>query len=423
MTHVESDVRSEVEAIGRRARNASIGLARASRDAKDRALEEAARAIEAGVGEVLEANARDLEGARERGTPSAMLDRLALDEARLAGIAASIREVATLPDPVGEVTGMWVRPNGLRVGRQRIPLGVVGIVYEARPNVTVETASLCLKSGNACVLKGGSEAFHSNLALAARVREGIERAGLEADAVQLVPTTDRAAVGALLELDELIDVIIPRGGEGLIRYVAQHSRIPVIKHYKGTCHVYVDASADPEMARRIAVNAKCQRPSVCNAAETLLVHADWAARELPALAAALIEAGVELRGCERTRELVPGAGAATDEDWGEEFLDLILAVRVVDDLDQAIDHIERWGSSHSETIVTADYASAERFQAEVRSSVTFVNASTRFSDGGQLGLGAEIGISTTKLHAYGPMGLEELTTRKFVVYGEGQIRE
>lgn len=416
------ELREQVRALTRRARESARALAAAGSAQKNAALEGIAAALEANAARLIEANARDLERARAAGTSAAMLDRLTLDARRVRDIASAVREVVALPDPVGEVTGMWRRPNGILVGRMRIPLGVIGIVYEARPNVTIDAGVLCFKAGNACVLKGGSDAIESNLALAEVARGAIAAAGLPPDVVQLLPFTDRAAVQHLLEAEEDVDVIIPRGGEALIRFVAQHSRIPVIKHYKGVCHVFVDASADPAMARDIVINGKVQRPSVCNAVETVLVHADCAATMVPALAAALVEKGVEIRGCPRTLALVPGARAATEEDWPAEFLDLIVAMKVVDGLEDAMAHIERYGSMHTETIVTKDYSSSQRFLREVGSSCVMVNASTRFADGNQLGLGAEIGISTTKLHAFGPMGLEELTTRKFIVYGEGQIR-
>jgi glutamate-5-semialdehyde dehydrogenase len=323
---------------------------------------------------------------------------------------------------VGEVTRMWKRPNGLLVGQVRIPLGVIGFIYESRPNVTVDAASLCLKSGNAVILKGGSEAIHSNMALGDLLREALTQVGLPDRAIQVIPTTDREAVKILLSLEETVDLIIPRGGEGLIRFVTEHSRIPVLKHYKGVCHVYVDDEADLDMASEICLNAKVQRPGVCNAMETLLVHERVAAAFLPAVAARLQEAGVEIRGCPKTLGLVPGAKEAQASDWPAEFLDLILAVKVVSGMDEALDHIEKHGSNHTEAIVTKDYHRAQRFVSEVDSSVVLVNASTRFNDGNQLGLGTEIGISTCKLHAFGPMGLEELTTRKFIVYGNGQVR-
>ncbi|MBW1918543.1 MAG: glutamate-5-semialdehyde dehydrogenase, partial [Deltaproteobacteria bacterium] len=328
-----------------------------------------------------------------------------------------------LPDPVGAVTSMWRRPNGLLVGRQRIPLGVIGFIYESRPNVTVDAAALCLKSGNAIILKGGKEAIRSNLILARIMAQALEEVGVPAAAVQVVPTTEREAVTELLKLDELVDLIIPRGGEGLIRFVAENSRIPVLKHYKGVCHIFVDADADLDMAEEICFNAKVQRPGVCNAMETMLVHEEIASRFLPRMFGRFRQANVELRGCSRTREIDPQVRPATAADWPEEYLDLILAVRVVPDLDAALDHIARYSSNHTEAIVTKDYDNAQRFLNEVDSSVVLVNASTRFNDGGELGLGAEIGISTSKLHAFGPMSLEELTTTKFIVYGSGQIRQ
>ncbi len=404
------------------ARSASRRLATLPTDVKNRALLEAARLIQEEEAYLQAENRKDLEAAAAKGLSPAMVDRLTLSESVLSRIRASLHEVASLPDPVGEVTGMWKRPNGLIVGRMRIPLGVVGIVYEARPNVTVEAASLCLKSGNAVLLRGGSEAIHSNLALGKLMARACEASGLPAEAVQLVPTTDRNAVLEMLKQEETIDLIIPRGGEGLIRFVVEHSRIPVIKHYKGVCHVYVDEGADPEMAKRICVNAKVQRPGVCNAMETLLVHEAEADSLLPETIRALRAEGVEIRGCPATAARIPDVTPATEEDWAAEYLDLILAVKVVADMDEAIRHIERYGSLHTEAIVTRDYGRAQRFLRELQSSTVLVNASTRFSDGYEFGLGAEIGISTTKLHAYGPMGLEALTTTKFIVYGEGQVR-
>jgi glutamate-5-semialdehyde dehydrogenase len=338
------------------------------------------------------------------------------------GMADSLREVALLPDPVGEVSKMWKRPNGLWVGRMRIPLGVIGIIYESRPNVTSDAAGLCLKAGNAVILRGGSEAIQSNLAIAAVLQTVGKKHGIPPAAIQVIPTTSRRAVEEMLLLEETIDLIIPRGGEDLIRFVVAHSKIPVIKHYKGVCHVFVDASADLGMAESICFNAKVQRPGVCNAMEALLVHREIAPQFLPTMAEKFIAAGVELRGCPETRRFLPSIKAAIKDDWGKEFLDLILAVRVVGRLEEAIDHIIRYGSSHTDSIVTQDYTHAQRFIQEVPSSTVLVNASTRFSDGYQLGLGAEIGISTTKLHAFGPMGVEELTTSKFIVYGSGQIR-
>jgi glutamate-5-semialdehyde dehydrogenase len=337
-------------------------------------------------------------------------------------MAEALREVAALPDPVGEVTGMWKRPNGLQVGRIRIPLGVIGFIYESRPNVTVDGASLCLKAGNAVILKGGSEAIRSNLILGQILGEALKETGLPAAAIQVIPTTEREATRILLQQEEDVDVIIPRGGEGLIRFVTDHSRIPVLRHYKGVCHVYVDEFADLGMAAEICFNAKVQRPAVCNAMETMLVHEGVADRFLPAMLKRFRDAGVEIRGCPKTLALMPEAKAAEPSDWPAEFLDLILAVKVVKGLDEALDHIETYGSNHTEAIVTNDYDRAQRFLHEVNSSVVLINASTRFNDGNQLGLGAEIGINTSKLHAFGPMGLAELTTQKFIVYGSGQIR-
>jgi glutamate-5-semialdehyde dehydrogenase len=351
-----------------------------------------------------------------------MLDRLLLTDARIRQMADGIEEVIALPDPVGEVLKMWRRPNGLWVGRMRIPLGVIGIIYESRPNVTADAAALCVKSGNAVVLRGGSEAIRSNTAIARILREALSASGLPADAVSIIEQTDRAAIDALLAAEEFVDLIIPRGGEGLIRSVAEKSRIPVIKHYKGVCHIYVDEDADLGQALPVCINAKVQRPGVCNAMETLLVHEKAAPEFLPAVAAELAKSGVELRGCPKTVRLVPQAKPASEEDWGTEYLDLILAVKVVSSLEEAMEHIRRHGSLHTEAILTRDHARAMRFVREVDSSLVLVNASTRFNDGFQLGLGAEIGISTTKVHAFGPMGLEELTTTKFIAFGDGQVR-
>ncbi len=416
-------VPDEMRALARQARQAARTIATLPTRIKNDLLEKMAAAVEAGTAELLAANELDLAGARERGLAPAMLDRLALDAGRVRAMAEGLREVALLPDPVGEVTGMWRRPNGLQVGRMRIPLGVIGIIYEARPNVTADAAGLCLKSGNAVVLRGGSEALHSNTAIGQVLRGELTRLGLPEAALQVVTSPDRQAVLELLKCEEEIDLIIPRGGEGLIRFVSEHSRIPVIKHYKGVCHTFIDASADYDMAETICINAKVQRPGVCNAMETLLIHKDIAETFVPHIAAALRGKGVELRGCPVTCEFAPGTTPASETDWGTEFLDLILAVRVVDDLDQAIAHIEHYGSLHTEVIVTRDYANAQRFLHEVVAGVVMVNASSRFSDGNQLGLGAEIGISTTKLHSFGPMGLEDLTTRKFIIFGDGQVRQ
>ena len=404
------------------ARAAARALAVASTDAKNKALMAMARGLEQGLEEIKAANAADLEAARAAGYPPAFIDRLTLSEAAIGAMVQGLKDVAALPDPVGEVTRMWRRPNGLVVGRRRIPLGVIGFIYESRPNVTVDAAALCLKSANAVILKGGKEAINSNLALARIIASALEEAGLPPKAVQVVPTTEREATLALVR-SEALDVIIPRGGEGLIRFVAENARVPVLKHFKGVCHVYVDEGADHDMAEAICINAKCQRPGVCNAMESLLVHRVEAPTFLPRVARALMDRGVEIRGCPTTVELVAGAKAATEADWAEEYLDLILSVKVVDSMDEAIEHIARYGSRHTEAIVTSDYSRAQRFLDEVEASVVLVNASTRFNDGGQLGLGAEIGISTDKLHAFGPMGLEELTTTKFIVFGSGQVRE
>ncbi len=411
-----------IEDMAKGARDASRELRRVGRTKKDTALFlMAEKLIERGE-EIIEENRRDLSDAKGAGLPPAMMDRLRLDEKVIEEMAEGLREVANLPDPVGQVTGMWKRPNGLLVGRVRIPLGVIGFIYESRPNVTIDAAGLCLKSGNAVILKGGSEAIHSNIVLGEILRQSLEETGLPPKAIQVVPTTNRGAVKTLISLDEYIDVIIPRGGEDLIRLVTSHSRIPVLRHYKGVCHIYVDEFADLQMAEEVCLNAKVQRPGVCNAMETLLVHQAVARNFLPAMSRRLEEAGVEIRGCPKTVELVPGARRAQDSDWPAEFLDLILAVRVVSGMDEALDHLERYGSNHTEAIITNDYTRANRFLSEVDSSVVLVNASTRFNDGNQLGLGAEIGINTSKLHAFGPMGLEELTTTKFIVYGQGQTR-
>ena len=417
-----NDIRAYVETLARQAREASRLMARTDTGSKDTALRAIADAIEANREAIQERNRRDLVAGRQRGLSDALLDRLTLTDARIAAMAEGLRQIAALPDPVGEITDLKFRPSGIQVGRMRVPLGVIGIIYESRPNVTVDAAGLCLKAGNACILRGGSEAIHSNQALAACIRAGLERAGLPETAVQVVETTDRAAVGALLQMDRYVDVIVPRGGKGLIERIVAESRIPVIKHLDGVCHVYIDDRADLDKAVRIAVNAKTQRFGVCNAMETLLVHEAVADRVLPRLAQEFRRAGVELRGCERTCAIVGDCRPATEEDWYAEYLGPILAVRVVDHLDMAMDHIARYGSAHTDAIVTEDYTRARRFLREVDSSSVMVNASTRFADGFEYGLGAEIGISTDKLHARGPVGLEGLTTQKFVVLGDGQIR-
>jgi glutamate-5-semialdehyde dehydrogenase len=417
----ETDVKSLLESMGRAAKTAARHMARAGVREKNAALSLMADRLLGGAAELKRENEKDLAAAQGKGLSKAMVQRLTLSDKVLAEMAQGLREVAELPDPVGEVTRMWRRPNGLLVGRKRIPLGVIGMIYESRPNVTADAAGLCLKSGNAIILRGGSEAIHSNLAIAAVLQASMAEAGLPPDAVQLVPVTDRAAVDELIKLEDHVDLIIPRGGEGLIRHVVNNSRIPVLKHYKGVCHVYVDEGADLDMAADICFNGKCQKPGVCNAVETILVHEAEAAAFLPRLSERL--KGVEIRGCPKTRRVLPQVKEATEADWPEEFLDLIVAVKVVAEMDEALDHIARYGSAHTEAIVTRDYEHAQRFLAEVDSSVVLVNASTRFNDGGQLGLGAEIGISTSKIHAFGPMGLEELTTTKFIVYGQGQVRE
>jgi glutamate-5-semialdehyde dehydrogenase len=409
--------------LARAAREAARILAKASTDAKNGALLVYARKLVKESGPVLKANARDLAAGRKRGLPPAMLDRLRLTPERLEGIAEGLRQIAALPDPVGEVSGMTLRPNGLRVGRMRVPLGVIGIIYESRPNVTCDAAGLCVKSGNAVILRGGSEAINSNSALAALASESLQEAGLPGQAVQMLPTADRRAVMSLLKLNSHVDLIIPRGGKGLIKSVVETSTIPVIMHYEGICHIYVDEDADLEMAERICLNAKVQRPGVCNAMEAMLVHQLAAPAFLEKTLPELARAGVEIRGCPKTRRIAPWVNKASRADWGREFLDLVLAVRVVASMEEAMDHIARYGSGHTEAIMTENYERGWRFAAEVDSSSVMVNASTRFADGFQYGLGAEMGISTQKLHARGPMGLEELTCNKWIVFGQGQIRE
>ncbi|WP_224960075.1 glutamate-5-semialdehyde dehydrogenase [Geomonas subterranea] len=422
MSEVHMSVAEQIRSIAAEARQASFAMAKLSSAVKNELLLDMAQGLVGNAEEIIAENKKDLEAGKERGLSSAMLDRLMLNEARIKGMADAIREVAALPDPVGEVTGMWKRPNDLMVGKMRIPLGVIGIIYESRPNVTSDAAALCLKSGNAVVLRGGSEAIHSNLAIATVLKNELAKRNIPAAALSLIPFTEREGVTEMLKQEEFIDVIIPRGGESLIRFVVENSKIPVIKHYKGVCHVFVDASADFEMAREIIVNAKVQRPGVCNALETLLIHKDIAESFVPFIYQALDAQKVELRGDETFRRFAPQAVPATEDDWYAEYLELILAARVVDGLDAAIDHINRYCSLHTESIITGDYANAQRFIREVNSGVVMVNASTRFSDGNQLGLGAEIGISTTKLHSFGPMGLTDLTTTKFIVYGSGQVR-
>jgi glutamate-5-semialdehyde dehydrogenase len=416
-------IRQQVINQAKAAREASRKLAVISSAIKNKALLAMAKGLEDNRRQIMEANKQDVAVARERALSPALIDRLLLDEKRIAGMADALREIVALADPVGEVIRMWRRPNGLQVGRVRVPLGVVGIIYEARPNVTADAAGLCLKSGNAVVLRGGSEAINSNKAIAHILSDAAAAAGIPPGAIQLIEYTDRVAVNELLKLEQYIDVIIPRGGEALIRTVVENSLIPVIKHYKGVCHTYIDKAADLEMAIAIAYNAKVQRPGVCNAMETMLVHEEIAGQFLPPMFKKFNAAGVEIRGCAATKRIVPGIAEATEADWYAEYLDLILAVRMVGSLEEAIAHIDKYGSGHSEAIVTTNYNAARRFVEQADASAVFVNASTRFNDGGELGLGAEIGISTQKLHARGPMGLEELTCTKFIVYGDGQIRE
>jgi len=417
-----TDVAAYMHDLGRAARAASRVLARADTRAKDHALAVMAAAIRRDAAALLQANAEDLEAARAAGLDAAMLDRLALSAKGVESMAAGLEQIAALSDPVGEMSGFAYRPSGIQVGRMRVPLGVIGIIYEARPNVTADAAGLCLKSGNACILRGGSEAIRANRAIAACVREGLREAGLPESAVQVVATTDRAAVGELITMKAHVDVIVPRGGKSLVERIDREARIPVIKHLDGICHVYLDEGADLDKAVRIADNAKTQRLGTCNTMETLLVHAALAPAVLPLLGRVYADKGIELRGCERTRALLPGIAAATEDDWRTEYLAAILSIRVVDDLDAAIDHINTYGSQHTDSIVTEDYTRARRFLREVDSSSVMVNASTRFADGFEYGLGAEIGISTDKLHARGPVGLEGLTTLKWVVLGDGQVR-
>ena len=403
-------------------RQAAQQVAALSSEGKVALLLAMADALQAHSGQILAANAEDLRNAAAKGMTRSMLDRLRLDAARLADIADAVRHIAALPDPVGRVTRSETLANGLQVERVRVPLGVIAMIYEARPNVTADAAALCLKAGNGVLLRGGSEALHSNTAVAAALHEALRAHGVPPAAVSLIRDLSRGAMIELLQQTDAVDLAIPRGGEALIRFVAEHARVPVIKHYKGICHLYVDKALDLDIALRLLIDGKTSRPAVCNALETLLVHRDVASFFLPLAAAALLERGVELRGDERTRALVPQAKPVTDEDYATEYLDLVLSVRVVDDLDSAIAHIQKYGTDHTEVIATGDAAAARRFVEALRSAVVMVNASSRFSDGGELGLGAEIGISTTRLHAYGPMGAESLTVERFVVRGEGQVR-
>jgi glutamate-5-semialdehyde dehydrogenase len=417
------NVKQYMEEVGQKARKASRQMARASTGTKNAALHAIADALVRDTARLVAENAKDLAEGKAKGLDAPMLDRLALTEKGVAAMAEGLRQMADLPDPVGEISRMTVRPQGFQLGKMRVPLGVIGIIYESRPNVTADAAGLCLKSGNASILRGGSEAFHSNRAIAAAIREGLAKAGLPADAVQVVETTDRAAVGELITMTKYVDVIVPRGGKSLIARIASEARVPVIKHLDGICHVYIDDRADLDKAIRVAFNAKTQRYSPCNAMETLLVAEGIAEQVLPELARMYREKGVELRGCETTQRLVPFARAATAEDWDTEYLAPILAIRVVKDLDEAIDHIETHGSHHTDSIITEDLGRARRFLAEVDSASVMVNASTRLADGFVYGLGAEIGISTDKIHARGPVGLEGLTSEKYILIGDGHIRE
>ncbi len=422
VTDAAETLAEQVRALALDARDASRKLAASSTEQRNSALHEAAAVLDGRRAELAEANAADMARARERGLDAALLDRLELTPARVDAMLDGLAQVAALPDPVGAVRDMHTRPSGIRLGKMRVPLGVIGIIYESRPNVTADAASLCLKSGNATILRGGSEALNSNSVIAAALASGITAAGLPESAVQLVATRDREAVGALLSLEGLVDVVIPRGGKGLIERIVRDARVPVIKHLDGVCHTYIDAGADREMALAIAVNAKTQRYGTCNTMETLLVHSDEADALLPRLAAAFADAGVELRVCATSIGALPGAVPASEEDWSTEYLAPVLSLRVVENLDEAIDHINRYGSGHTDAIVTRDYERSQRFLREVDSSSVMVNASTRFADGFEYGLGAEIGISTDKLHARGPVGLEGLTSEKYVVLGEGQTR-
>jgi glutamate-5-semialdehyde dehydrogenase len=417
------DIKAYMQRVGSAARAASRLLAAADTATKNRALLATADAIARDRDAILAANREDMAAARANGLDAALLDRLELKPSSIDAMIEGVRQVAALPDPIGAITDLVYRPSGIQVGRMRVPLGVIGIIYEARPNVTVDAASLCLKSGNATILRGGSEAIRANQAIAACLREGLSAAGLPETAVQVIETTDRAVVGELITMPEYVDVIVPRGGKGLIERISNEARVPVIKHLDGICHVYIDEHADLDKALRIAINAKTQRYGTCNTMETLLVHAAVAQAVLPELAGTFIEKGVELRGCERTREIVSAVKPASEEDWRTEYLAPILAIRIVDSLDAAIEHINTYGSQHTDSIVTEDYSRGRRFLREVDSSSVMINASTRFADGFEYGLGAEIGISTDKIHARGPVGLEGLTSQKFVVLGNGEIRQ
>lgn len=416
------NIKNEVFRIATNSKQASFKLANLSSKVKDEALLKMAEAIEDNANRIIEENKKDIKYAKEKGLSSAIIDRLTLNEERIKSMARSLRDVANLQDPVGEVISMWKRPNGLQVGKVRVPLGVVGIIYEARPNVTSDAAGLCFKSGNAVILRGGSEAINSNKIIAKILDEATTSCGIPKNSISLIEITDRQAVRELVKLDKLVDVIILRGGKSLIEAIGEETKVPIIAHGEGNCHVYVDKEADLDMAVNISFNAKVQRPGVCNAMETLLVHKDIAEEFLPTIILKLKSANVEIRGCSKTKQILPDVLEATEEDWYKEYLDLILAIKVVDSIDEAIEHINKYGSSHSEAIVTSSYQNAKRFLQEVDAAAVYVNASTRFTDGGEFGLGAEIGISTQKLHARGPMGLLELTTTKFIILGDGQIR-
>ena len=421
-TTTETDLAATMAEIGRRARDAAVALALVPAEAKVTALRAAAAVVRERADEILTANTEDVAEAKGAGIGSALIDRLALDPKRLEAVARGLEDIAALPDPIGRVLADWTRPNGLKISRVSVPLGVIGIIYESRPNVTADAGAIALKSGNAAILRGGSESFHSSRALVAALRQGLGAAGLPQDALQLVPTRDRAGVGIMLKMSGIIDVIVPRGGASLIERVQRESRIPVIAHLEGLCHTYIHRAADPEKARAIALNAKMRRVSICGATETLLVDRAVAATMLPPILAELRAAGCELRGDPETLAIEPGAVAATEEDWRTEYLDAILAVRVVDGVAEAIEHIDRYGSHHTDAIVTEDEATAERFLREVDSAIVLVNASTQFADGGEFGMGAEIGISTQRLPPRGPVGAAELTTYKYLVRGNGQVR-
>jgi len=413
---------SELIIKGQKAKEASYVLMNATTTEKNNALLKMAEVLLKSSKEILEANKKDLENAIEKGTPKAMLDRLSLDESRINGMADGLKDVVSLPDPIGEVTGMWKRPNGLQIGKQRVPLGVIGIIYEARPNVTCDAAGLCLKSGNVVILRGGKEAINSNVAIVKALREGVKESGLPEDVIQLVENTDREVATEMMRLNQYIDVLIPRGGAGLIQSVVQNATVPVIETGTGNCHVYVDCDADLEMAKNIVINAKTSRPSVCNAEEKLLVNEKIAKEFLPIIFKALKEKDVEVRGDKKVLDILNEATEIQDDEWGKEYLDYIIGVKIVKDVDEAINHINKYGTGHSEAIITNSYENSQKFLQRVDAAAVYVNASTRFTDGSEFGFGAEIGISTQKLHARGPMGLDELTTNKYIIYGNGQVR-